>query len=383
MIGEMTAFETIFVVLLTAFTAWYAISLMVLLIGLFRIPLSSNDRLHSLTVIIAAHNEEENIGACLKAIASQDYPPNLFELIIADDRSTDGTPELIQEFCSNYHNISTVRVDLKEQNVTPKKTALIRALRMARGEIIVSTDADCVPHNGWLSAINDRFGEKVGMVVGHTAYPRPKSLWAGIDAIDYLSHRALGVAFIGAGSAYPCTASNFAYRKEIFESVEEEFSRLPVRPAEDNYLLNHVHTRSPWSFAVATEPASIVTTAGAGGLREFLQQRFRWGAYGGNIVTAGVRLFFLPALLLYCLIWIGFILSLMNAAIVQWLLMSLGIKAFVDFLFMGKAVFIYRCHYLLAWFLPGFVANLILTLPIMVKGNFFTFRWKGERYRLT
>jgi len=379
----MTTFGTIFSILLVALATWYAISLIVLLIGLFRIRCPVNDRLNFLTVVIAAHNEEKDITGCLKAIAAQDYPPNLYEVIIADDRSTDGTHDIIEAFCRDHPNFYSVRIDPKEEDVVPKKTALIKALRMARGDIFVSTDGDCIQPEGWLSSINDCFGKDVGMVIGHTGYPKPKNLWAGIDAIDYFSHRAMGTAFIGAGSAYTCTASNFAYRKEIFELVEEEFSQLKVRPAEDNYLLNYVHTQTLYSIAVATDPESIVTTAGAGGFGEFLQQRFRWGAYGGNIVTAGVRLFFMPALLFYVLLWAGILLSIFNTTLVPILIVSLGIKVLVDFLFMIKATSIFKSRYLLAWFLPGFVANLILTIPIMVKGNFFTFRWKGERYRLT
>lgn len=378
----MTTFETIFSILLVSLAAWYAISIIVLLIGLFRIRCPENDRLNFLTVVIAAHNEEKDIANCLKAIAAQNYPPNLYEVIIADDRSTDGTTDIIEAFCRDHYNFYSIRIDPKENEIIPKKTALIKALKMARGDIIVSTDGDCIQPEGWLSSINGCFAENVGMVIGHTRYPKPRNLWAGIDAIDYLSHRAMGAAFVGAGSAYTCTASNFAYRKDIFESVEEEFSKLKVRPAEDNYLLNFVHTRTQYSFAVATDPESFVTTAGAGGFGEFMQQRFRWGAYGGNIVTTGVKLFFLPALLFYVLLWVGMLLSVFNTTLVPLLIISLGMKALVDLIFMTKASFIYKSRYLLAYFLPGFVANLILTIPVMVKGNFFTFRWKGESYRI-
>ena len=259
----MTTFETIFSILLVALAAWYAISIIVLLIGLFRIRCPVNDRLNFLTVVIAAHNEEKVIADCLKAIAAQDYPPNLYEVIIADDRSTDGTTDIIEAFCRDQYNFYSIRIDPKEKDVIPKKTALIKALKMARGDIIVSTDGDCIQSEGWLSSINGCFAENVGMVIGHTSYPKPGNLWAGIDAIDYLSHRAMGAAFVGAGSAYTCTASNFAYRKKVLESVEDEFSQLKVRPAEDNFLLNYVHTRTPYSIPVATESESFVSTAGA------------------------------------------------------------------------------------------------------------------------
>lgn len=376
----MTTYETIYVGLLAVFTVWYAISLFAMFVGLFRIPRCVSRRKHILTVVIAAHNEEQHIEQCLQAVAAQDYPRESYEVIIADDRSKDRTPAIIRDFCAKHPNFSSVRIEPGEQGAIPKKTALIRAIQTARGDIIVSTDADCVQPAGWLSSINASFGERVGMVVGHTRYHRPKNVWAGIDAIDYLSHRALGVAFIGIGSAYTCTASNFAYRKEIIDAIHEDFSRLRVRPAEDNYLLNHVHKRTTYTFAIATDPGSIVTTHGAVGFRDFMHQRFRWGAYGSNIVTLGLKLFFVPALLYYCLVWIGLLSSLFSTTILISVLLSVGVKICMDFLFMLKAASLYRCRYLLTYFLPGFISNLILTIPVMIKGNFFTFTWKEKQY---
>src|SRR3954471_7893364 len=52
----------------------------------------------SITIIIPARNEEENIKNCLQSIMEQSYPKNLFEVIVIDDHSTDGTVKIIEEF---------------------------------------------------------------------------------------------------------------------------------------------------------------------------------------------------------------------------------------------------------------------------------------------
>ena len=334
---------------------------------------------HYITVILAAHNEGKHLAECLECIAGQDYPKEKYEVIVADDRSSDKTSEIIEKFCRDYQNFKSVCVDNSEKYI-PKKTALIKGLDIADGEIIVSTDADCIQPATWLSSLNACFRNDTGLVIGHTVYHKPNSLWKGIDALDYFSHRALGAAFIGAGSAYTSTASNFAYRKELFDTNRDEFISLGIRPAEDNYFVHCAHNKTKHKIAVATNPQSFVTTNGASGFKDFMNQRFRWSGYGGTITTMGVKLFFIPAILYYLLIWASLVGAIFNPSILAMLLLSLLCKVVFDFLFMFKATMIFNCRYLLNYFLPLSFIHLLLVPVIVIKGNLFSFEWKGRRY---
>ena len=366
-------------ILLILLTVFYCISVLYLLIGLFRIPRRTNSKKHFFSVIIAAHNEEQHIEQCLTSVLAQDYPSDLFEVIVADDRSNDATSAIIDHLSEKNSKIRSVRIQ-ESKDAVPKKTALLQALSIAQGDIIISTDADCILPKTWLAAMNSYFSENVGMVIGHTGYPEPDSLWKGIDATDYLSQRALGAAFIGVRSAYTCTASNFAYRRIVFDMNREEFSRLKVRPAEDNYLLHCVHRNSDFAIAVATDPGSYATTNGAANIKHFLQQRFRWGAYGGTITTWGVKLFFIPALAYYVFFWIALASSMILPNMLPVFTISLISKMTIDFLFMLKATSLYHCSSLLKYFLPASIMHLFLYPVIVLKGNLFSFEWKGRRY---
>ncbi len=368
-------------VLLLLLTIIYCISIFYIFIGLFRLPKYKNNFHHFISVIVAAHNEESKIARCIQSIIDQDYPHDKYELIIADDRSMDTTPAIIDKYCSGNSLCRSVRIE-NNGDVIPKKTALIKGLSEARGEVIVSTDADCYLPETWLSTINSYFTKDVGMVIGHTGYTRKRGFWRGIEALDYLSQRALGVAFVGIGSAYTCTASNFAYRKQIFDENREEFSRIKVRPAEDNYLLHCVHGNSSYRIAVATDPGSFVTTDGASDFAHFLNQRFRWGAYGGNITTLAVKLFFIPVLFYYIGVWYALCTAFFIPSIFFYLLASLCCKLVVDFLFAVRSVTLFRSVYLLKYFFPLSLLQLILIPVIVIKGNMFSFSWKGRRYTI-
>ena len=371
----------IVVIILLALTVYYCLSVFYLFLGLFRLPPCNNNekKYHFITVIIAAHNEEKHLAECLQCIAGQDYPKEKYEVIVADDRSTDNTPRIIGKYCRENKNFKSVRVDISEKYI-PKKTALINGLDIAEGEIIASTDADCTQPVTWLSSLNACFRDDTGLVIGHTVYHKPYSIWKGIDALDYFSHRALGAAFIGVGSAYTSTASNFAYRKELFDINRDELNKLGIRPAEDNYFVHCAHTKTKQKIAMATQPQSFVTTNGAADFRDFMNQRFRWSGYGGNITTTGVKLFFIPAILYYLLILVALVGSIFNTALFTMLILSLLCKVVFDFLFMLKATMVFTSRYLLKYFLPLSFIHLLLVPVIVIKGNLFSFEWKGRRY---
>ena len=97
------------------------------------------------SIIIAARNEELNIGNCLQSIINQTYPQNKFEVIVTNDHSTDNTVCVINSF--QKENIRVINLSDFTQNKilnSYKKKSIETALQFAKGELIVTTDADCM-----------------------------------------------------------------------------------------------------------------------------------------------------------------------------------------------------------------------------------------------
>ncbi len=101
-----------------------------------------------ISVIIPARNEEENIGNLLKALQEQTYPKELFEIIVVDDHSTDKTAEIVAQF----ENVKLLHLE-DDINNSYKKKAIETGIAAASGELIVTTDADCIPSSEWLQTI--------------------------------------------------------------------------------------------------------------------------------------------------------------------------------------------------------------------------------------
>ena len=107
-----------------------------------------------ISVIIPARDEEGNIGACLDSIINQSYPKNLFEIIVIDDFSTDRTAEIIRSFADKNVSLISLKNFTKDGELNSyKKKAIEIAISKANGELIVTTDADCIVQNKWLQTI--------------------------------------------------------------------------------------------------------------------------------------------------------------------------------------------------------------------------------------
>ena len=94
----------------------------------------------SISIIIPARNEEENIGELLKKLLEQTYAKELVEIIVVDDHSTDKTAEIVAQ----YEKVKLLRLENDISN-SFKKKAIEKGITAAAGELIITTDADCVP----------------------------------------------------------------------------------------------------------------------------------------------------------------------------------------------------------------------------------------------
>jgi len=115
-----------------------------------------------ISVVVPALNEEKYIGRCLSALRAQNYPRELYEIIVVDNASTDRTAQIARRF--------GVKVVYEAERGVAR--ARHRGAQEARGEIIAGTDADAVAPPNWLEEIARAFrrDEALGAVTGPTLF---------------------------------------------------------------------------------------------------------------------------------------------------------------------------------------------------------------------
>jgi glycosyltransferase involved in cell wall biosynthesis len=161
-----------------------------------------------LSVVVPAHNEEDFLGACLDSLLDQDYPDG-YEIIVVDNNSTDGT--------------ACVARDRGVRVVTETRPGVCWARQCgtvaARGEIVVSTDADTVYDRGWLSRIDGAFraDPRVVAVAGPCRFV-DVPWWGRVYAGSLF--RSVGLLSRATGRVPYVAAANVAFRKSAWRGYD-------------------------------------------------------------------------------------------------------------------------------------------------------------------
>ena len=144
----------------------------------------------SITVIIPARNEEKNLPVLLNSLKAQNYPSELFTVVVVDDHSIDGTFLV----ASNFQGMQMKVIRLSDHIEGPinsyKKKAIETAITSTDSELIITTDADCKVAPHWLSTIEAFYrihqSKMIVMPVMYTPDSKPLSIF---QSLDFLSDR--------------------------------------------------------------------------------------------------------------------------------------------------------------------------------------------------
>lgn len=347
------------------------------------------EKLPFVSVVISARNEREHIGRCLESIIDQSYPSHLYEIVAIDDRSEDETLSIIR----SYADRSRVRIlpleNEEPEGLTGKQAALDKAIRHSRGEIILTTDADCVVPFNWISAMVRCFSEpEIGVVAGFSMIEdrspefrklgRWRRLFLKMQSFELLTLFTAFAGGMGLGVALACTGNNLGYRRKVYEQMGG-FKRLGRTVAEDNMFIQWVNRNTSWRIIPCCLRESLVITMPKVTLRDLLAQRIRWAsnslenrlsALAFMVAVYGMNLLLYPTFLLSLAgmipIWIGptaIIMKLMP----EYLLVSRGMRMF------GRGD-------LMKLFLPIQPLHTLYILICGLAGLPGRVRWKGRRY---
>lgn len=284
-------------------TALYVLISVCVLLGVRRIARrpgrSADEPLPFVSVLLAARDEERHIDACLRSLLRQDYPSDLYEVVVVNDRSSDDTAAIIARCAKQHPGLRVVDIIDEPIDMTGKQNALRVAIHSCRGEFILNTDADCVAPPTWVSSMVSRFGPDVGLVMGvplaHAA-DEDAPLLARVQSLDlaFLLHTAIGSA--GWNSPASCIGNNFAYRREALDQIGG-YDGLPPSVTEDAMLMRTLHTATDWRVSAASGPDAVILTEPATTWRDFYRQRSRWILGGRETRSPAVRVLY--GILLY------------------------------------------------------------------------------------
>jgi glycosyltransferase involved in cell wall biosynthesis len=232
----------------------------------------NENNLVNISIIIAVKNEAENIDALLGSVKNLDYPFELFEVIIVDDNSTDGTLEELRKETAGFHNLFIK--ELKSTGLSGKREALSFGIRNSHHPNLLITDADCQPQSNWLKAYSRKFALGYDMLFGIAPFFQNKTLINQIGCFENLRSSLLSFSIASLGLTYSAAARNFGFTKKAFESLGGYSKTKDTISGDDDLLLREA-VKKKMKIGLVTEPDSFVYSETKNSFNEYLQQRAR------------------------------------------------------------------------------------------------------------
>lgn len=228
----------------------------------------------SLSVIVPFRNEEQNISKVLGDLFQQNYPTDKFEILLVNDHSEDHSMQKAEETIKASSFSTCIFIHPVKSG---KKAAIEEGVRHARGNVMVTIDADCRVDRDWLKSINALFADEgVKMVFGPVRIEPGNSIFSNMQSIEFSSLIGSGVASMAHGVPTMCNGANLAFRKETFNEVGGFEGNMQIASGDDEFLMRKISQKHPKGVAFNNYKQSIVVTDPQNTLSDFFAQRIRW-----------------------------------------------------------------------------------------------------------
>ncbi len=365
----------------------YFIILSWILVGLFKVKRKTEEQGHEppfVSVVVAARNEEANLSECLESLLNQTYPKELYEVIAVDDNSTDNTAAIAESFAKRDERVKLLSSTKKHTLITGKQNALDTGIRASKGEIILSTDADCQAPPTWIENVVREFDDNIGLVAGFSVFNEEEvseqnilqRVFTRLQALLLLSFRIVSIGSAHQGMAWACTGQNMAYRRELYDEFGGYENLCLIGQAEDSLLLQWVDRHSKWESKVTN---NLVYTKPTRTLRQFIAQSNRWASNSlQNRLSLILFMIVTYVLNLFVIVMIG--LSLLGILSYIYLMVFLGLKIIPDFLVVLKGLPLFRRTSLIKYFPILQPLHTIYVLTCGIHGVSRKYAWRGRKY---
>jgi len=355
-----------------------------------------------LTVIIPVRNEAENILHLLLDLEKQTYSRHNYEVIVADDDSTDDTLKIVQEFQKNTNiNLIINQLPPKTNNTSPKKRAIDSSINLASGQLIITTDGDCRVGEKWLESIAN-FQTKTGAYLvscpvtffeaqrhkdskaqkSTILFPNIDLFFTNIQIIEFASLIGSGACAMFVQKPNMCNGANLTYLKSVFYEVNGFAGNEDLASGDDEFLMHKIAAKYPDKVRFLKSQDTIVETNAHTNWRSFYNQRKRWASkwqHYNNWPTTALAVFVFIANLVIPLSFGFWLFDFISA---KSLVLVLSLKFLAEFIFLSLVISFLRKKSLI-WLIPfvQIIYPLYVVFFGLVAQKQGEYVWKGRKLK--
>jgi len=331
------------------------------------------------TVIVPARNESENIIGCLEKLVNQRYPSEFLDIIVVDDCSTDDTLFLVKDFISRNPQKRISLLVLTEANSSFKKQAISEAVKVASGDLIVTTDADCVMSSEWISSIVHIYeSSNAVMIAGPVCFIKQGNIFSKIQELEFLSLIASGAATMNIGLPTMCNGANLAYEKKAFLEVGGFETNKKFASGDDVFLMHKMKKELHRKIRFIKCLDAVVETKPTKTFKSFLNQRKRWASKSRGYKDIATIITALIVILTNLTILTCFVLSFFSSTFLLLFLICFLLKFSIDFPVLFGICSFMKKEKLMYLYIPVQLIYPFYIVLTGISGLFGSFVWKDR-----
>lgn len=224
-------------------------------LAFFKKPLRETSQQHPVSVIVCARDEAPTLARNLPGLLVQKYF-STHEIIVVNHNSQDDTRYLLEEFKKTFKGLQMVNLEQEAKGIPGKKYPLSIGIKEAKYEIVLLTDADCVPATeNWIYSMQSAYDSGAEVVLGYGSYHKMPGLLNKLirfetfhTALQYLSYALAGMPYMGVGR-------NLSYKKDLFFKNKGFSSINHIPGGDDDLFVNKVANKH--NTRIAIDPDAI------------------------------------------------------------------------------------------------------------------------------
>ena len=233
------------------------------------------------SIVISAKNEEHNIEQLLSSLSNQNYPKEKYEILIANDQSSDNTLNKLLYFESKKNNLKIINIQKTPKNWGSKKWAINKCINETNGDIILQTDADCIHHKNWIYEMVQPFHNyNIGFICGPSYVGKKNTFWDLILKLESISQESFTYANSKKNLYISCTARNIGFRKSIFNEIGGYDGINHIESGDDDLLLHKVATQTNCNIEYIASQQTLVASDSPNTIKGLYLQRLRYASKG-------------------------------------------------------------------------------------------------------
>ena len=332
----------------------------------------------SVSIVIPFRNERSNLLNNLSGLLEQNYPKDLYEIIFVDDFSTDDSASLISEHLNN-DKVKLLKLSAIG-NKGGKKEALTQGINIASGEIIITSDADCIYQKDWIKTIAAEFDESTGFISSPVILSPQTSFFEKLQSLEFAGLILTGAGLIGIGKPTICNGANAAFRKNLFLSLGGYSDKNNLASGDDELVMKKIFQSGISKVKFLFNSSAAVSTSPLKTVKELFRQRIRWASKGQYYDPILLITFLIPVFLFFVFLILAPVYSFFtNGSFAEIILTAWAIKMFLEYIILlnGNKLFGQTINILV--FLVAELFHPFYIAFSSLAGLFFSYSWKERK----